>query len=655
MIRRTTVAVAASIVAHALVCSIGIEEAKRHDDAALTLSAPASSAIAALASVAERSVRIEGERRALLTSARAALAEGHLELGAFLLRANALDAAEQGLPFDQAETSALYADRVRALRGALAGADVVHAVPEVFGDLRYRGEPGGFMGSALVEGSGSCEQIAQLVAAAVFDAGAPDAIALRFYGKPTPDGIAHVAPIAVAGGDEHDLMSGRPAIRRGARISASDLVEVYARAHGLAPPLAGSGAGGASTKTGGTSAQRDDAEPGSNPPPAARPSLIAGFPPNDDRYPSALPLYAARAVKEPSDDSSPIDEEGDSNDRARDCAYTVRLATLNPPLIEVQTNPVEATGVALEPHRQPKTSQLERKASILRAAETLTTDPSSDAADRIMGWACLAALGGSAAVDFELAGERRFADAAIDKRRAGREEGSKALASIQWSSDEGERLRRRLSEDYGGRSWLVLALPGGDDVLLRLLERGKERDDWGRVGSLAALVLWPATEERALDLVEGLPIREQVDVMHEIFHAHDHMRPWATNVDLGDAPSRGASGASFRRVYRVFRGLAFRLWEGQRPISEVIDALFREAKAAGIGQAWEAALIDYCAKNALGLYSLRAAGMDVVRTLKEAVHRCGHPSLAVLDRQLTYIEAQSTLSARTLADAMRMP
>ncbi len=189
---------------------------------------------------------------------------------------------------------------------------------------------------------------------------------------------------------------------------------------------------------------------------------------------------------------------------------------------------------------------------------------------------------------------------------------------------------------------------------MRLLGRAEKSDDWGRVSSLAALVLWPATEDRALALVETLPMGDQVEVMHEIFHAHDHMRPWATNLDLGGAASEGSHGAAFRRVYRVFRGVAFRLWEGQRGIDEVIEGLFRESRAANIGPAWEAALIEYCSKNTLGLYSLRASGMSVVRALKEAVRRCGHPSLGLLSRQLDSIESQRELTAETLADAMRM-
>jgi hypothetical protein len=145
--------------------------------------------------------------------------------------------------------------------------------------------------------------------------------------------------------------------------------------------------------------------------------------------------------------------------------------------------------------------------------------------------------------------------------------------------------------------------------------------------------------------------------MHEVFHAHDHMRPWATNVELGAAPELLAAspgegaGATFRRVYGVFRGLAWRLWEGHRSVDEVLHALREEARRSGIDAAWEAALLEYCSRNALGLYSQRESGMAVAMAIKDAVAKNTHPSLATLSRQLDYIELQGRLDARTLADA----
>jgi hypothetical protein len=663
MSHRATATLLVSLLGHALVFSIGLSAAREEEAEARWPAMAPGPVIAAGAAVVERAARLDRARRALVDEARADLKNGKLALGRFLLRANRIDAEALGQEIDFDEAEARFEARLRALREALERDDVRHAVPAVFGDLRYVGQPGGFMGSALLEEAGSCEQVAELVVAAVFDAGRPGEIALRHYGRPMDDGVAHVTPVALRGADELDLMTGRPAIPGGMRVQASELVEIYARAHGLAPELtsaggsAGTGVGtgtragagaGAATGTGTAAAPERPERAG-----PSRPTLARGFPPNNDRYPGALPLYAARALREPTDDpEEPFDAET-AKDQALNCAYFLRMAMLSPPLVEVQTSLTgHASGVAMEPYRIPKPVRLEREAMLLSAAESLAESESSNDADRIMGWACVAALGESAAVDFTLAGERRFAEAAIEKHRRAREEGRKALASIRWSSEEGQRIAARLSQDFGGRTWILLALEGGDDVVFGLIQKA-HREDWGRVSSLAALALWPGSRSRALGLIETLPARDQVEVMHEIFHAHDHMRPWATNFDFGDEEP-GAPGAAFRKVYRVFRGAAWRLWEGHREVGEIFAALRSEASRAGISDAWEAALIEYCGRNALGLYSQRAKGMDLVRALKKAVEESGHPSLATLRRQIDHIESQGLLDARTLADAMRL-
>lgn len=106
------------------------------------------------------------------------------------------------------------------------------------------------------------------------------------------DGASHLTPIAIEGRVEHDLMSGRVASPGGMRIEVDELVEIYARAHGLADPLADTsqaiakGATGA-TKAGSTagaghasSAASDDEDDGA----PRRPTLAAGMPPNGNGY-----------------------------------------------------------------------------------------------------------------------------------------------------------------------------------------------------------------------------------------------------------------------------------------------------------------------------------------------------------------------------------
>ncbi len=639
MRRRGPALVIVSLLGHALFLGLGAPRARPPQPPPVLA---ATGVISAAVEAIGRSERASQARRALVEGARGDLAAGSLQLGRFLLEASRIDAEERGEELAVEEAQARYEERLGALREALRQESVIEAVPRVFGDLRYHGEPGGFMADALLEGGGSCEQVAQLVAAAVFDAGRSREIALRFYGAPMSDGVTHLAPIALRGAEEHDLMSGKPAIVRGSRVPAAELVEVYARAHGLAPPLAPRGGGDAPSVPSSNGASQEIPD---------RPTLAGGFPPNADAYPGRLPLYAARAVQDPAETALdiPPDEEAEVQ-RARDCDI-LRMAMLSPPELEVWPGLVDR-GFEVEPRHVPKPQRLEREAFLLGAAQRLIKSPASDLADKVMGHACLAALGDVAAVDFALAGEHRLAAKAMAARKTAREEGKKALASIGWSSEEGQRVARRLSKEFNGRAWILLALEGGDEAVFTLVRR-TEREDWAWVSELSALVLWPPTRGRALALVERLSLRRQVEVMHEIFHAHDHMRPWAPNFDFGAVPADARAGASFYRSYRVFRGLAWRLWEGQRDVAEILGALRRESAEAGLDPAWEAALLEYCTSNVLGLYVHRAAGMAVVKLLAEAVRRNDHASLLATRQLLADIERTNNFDAKTLADAAR--
>lgn len=610
-------------------------------------------AVTARFQAARRALELHEARATAVREARAALAAGRLQLGAFLLETGRIDAEEAGIELDGAVAGQRYAERLSALRAALAaGSDVAAAVPRVFGDLKYYGRPGGLMANALVDGGGSCEQVTQLVAAAVHDAGRSAEIGLRHYGGVMADGAAHITPVARTKDAELDLMTGLPASPGGGLIAPGDLVEVYARAHGLAPPLpdaeprsGGQGAGGGAGSPG----------PASDPEKSrSRPTLLAGFPKNSDKFPGSLPLYAARAFRDPSRDPAIVDDPESSELQARHCAYFVRIAMLSPPSVEVLTGG-EAGALGVEPRLVPLPLRLEREAVLLRAAETVASSPEADPVDRLMGWACLAVLGDTAAVDFALAREHALAGEAVQAGKRGRAQGKAALAAIPWSGDEGARAAKKLSAEYGGRTWILLALEGGDSVVFDLVSR-HGRNDWGRINAMGALVVWADTRERALGYVSTLPLADQVDVMHEVFHAHDHMRPWTSTFDLDGTPaSPGSAAQQFLNVYRVFRGLAWRLWEANRPVPETLAALEAEARAAGLDPSWEAALLQYFAHNALGLYSQRPRGKEIVPLLRDAVAKSPHASLDPLRRRLAYLEQQAELDARTVADAMRLP
>lgn len=641
MPRRGAILGFVSILGHALFLSIGAPRARpfvRTAEHGLTTALASASSAMVVAETAQ------AKRRALVDRARKDRARNQLVLGRFLVEANLIDAHERGDDFDRSEALAHYEERLAALRKALRESErLLDAVPMAFGDLRYYGQPGESMVNALFEGGGNCQQIAQLVTAAVWDIGLENEVALRFYGKPMPDGATHLAPIGIEEGVERDLMSGKPALLKGVKMRPSDLVDVYARAHALDPP--------AETKKakGGGGEGEEKAEEKAQPK-IEKTSFAAGLPENDDAFPGSLPLYSSQAIRAENDPNAPavaMDREA-LYEEARNCAYSVRMAALSPPTVEI-----EQKGLAMETTRTPNQQRLERHADLLRGAENLIQDEHTDLADKLMSYACLVALGDIAAVDFALANELRLSKTALEARSRGREAGNKALATIDWKSEEGTKVLRRLSADYAGRSWLLLFLEGGGDVVLDLNARARA-EDWGRISYMAALVLFPETRARALSGMQLWSIRDQVDVMHEIFHAHDHLRPWATNYELETPANRDPSADAFLKAYPVFRALAFRLWEAQRNTQESLDAFAEDAGRAKLPVEWEAAMLDYFARNTLGLYAQRPAGFAVVAALVQAARKNTHPSLDPLRRQLRYIEVEGRLDARTLADAFRL-
>src|SRR5262249_6848556 len=141
------------------------------------------------------------------------------------------------------------------------------------------------------------------------------------------------------------------------------------------------------------------------------------------------------------------------------------------------------------------------------------------------------ALGERAAIDFTLAGERAVAAEAERKARRAAELGRAAAASA--NAGRGSPLAKHLAEKYAGATWLLLVLDGGDRLVTDLV-RYADAGDWGQINALAGLVVAPHTRSAAYAILRQMPRRDQVDVMHEVFHAHDHMRPWASSFDLDD-------------------------------------------------------------------------------------------------------------------------
>lgn len=600
--------------------------------------APARVGLGAPAQAAARQAVTAAERVALIDEARVDRARGALAVGEFLLQANALDARDEGRAFDRDRARALYQARLQALRERLDDEGVRQAVPAVFGDLHYYGRPGGRMGDALLEGGGACEPLSQLLAASLHDLGRGASTRLRFYGG-SSDGVTHLAPITVEGGQELDLLTGGPAQVAGIAFPAEDLVEVYARAHGLAPLLAErEGAGSAAPGVGGTAIEAAA-------PLAEASTLSAGYPPNHDRFPGMIPLYQSHAVHAPDDGGPALTPE--PGDQALECAFFVRMAVLDPPHLRMGEWPGArgAEGAAIELRRVPSQLQLDRTLGLIRAVEQtiggLGPEPKradaaptvNERADRLMGLACLSALYDRAAVDFTFAREREMALVSATKKGEADALGAALLAGMDWSSPEGSALLTRLAGQYSGRNWLLLVLPGGEVPVLRLVS-GAAKQDWGRINALAALIVAPATRAQAITLLEARPRSEQVEVMHEVFHAHDHLRPWASNYTLDGEGEAPWSRREFARAYRVFRGMAWGLWEGAQPMEAVLGQLVAEVARARLGREWESAFLEYYARNALNLRMNRPDARPFSRALARFLRERGQTDLEVYQSRL---------------------
>jgi hypothetical protein len=235
-----------------------------------------------------------------------------------------------------------------------------------------------------------------------------------------------------------------------------------------------------------------------------------------------------------------------------------------------------------------------------------------------VGFACLATLYERAGLDLALASQTQLARVAVEKQRRARDEGGEILGRIDWKGPEGARALTRLADEFPGRSWVLLFLPHGEEALFRLVD-SLDKQRWQRVRELTALVVAPASRDRALAMVEELPRKLQVDLMHEIFHAQDHLRPWASNYALD-------ADVSTARAYRVFRGVALGLWEGVMPAGEVLSNLAAGVQREGLDHQWEEILVDYYVHNALNLHRRRRDQATFTGEITRWLSEHGYPT-----------------------------
>jgi hypothetical protein len=584
---------------------------------------------------AVRPARAQVERERLVREAREQRARGELRLGAFLLAANGIDAAEENVPFDLPGAQRAFASRVTALQGALAGGSVTEAVARVFADLKYTGIPGGRMGDALLATAGSCEPTSQIVAAALHDAGLGDKAALRYYGGAIA-GVTHLAAVVDENGTERDLTAGEPSRTGGTRFVAGDLIEVYARAHDLAPREA---------------APAREAAVESKPlfdVPATK-TLAAGFPANQDKFDSPLPLFGTRAVAPPAelgenggeDDGGRISDGGD----ATACVMHLPVALLDPPAALGTTRSGGAYRVDLV--RQPTEADLERVASTIVHVESWRSRSGLDPVESLIVDACLAGLYDRAALELSLAGRADVAQRAMTEASSIRDRARPAVASaLEQRGADAAKLRRSLLLSSHGRAWVLLFLDGTAPLLEGVAD--DVAGTFSEVLLVSGLVVSPETRAAALARAGRMPLRRRIDVMHEIFHAHDSSRPWASNYVLEAPDGASEEARAFVRGYEIFRPVAFRLWEAPAPPDEVVASMAESFAARSIDKETARGIAGYYVRNFVGLHRIRQSGREQVGLLDGALLRAGLPGVAeVEDLALTPSELEALGIAMT--------
>ena len=506
---------------------------------------------------------VSAARAALVERARAARRSDRLELGRFLIHAATLDAFERGIPTEPRRAERAYEQRAARLAYELAtgrGNGIVPLVSAVFGDLDYHGT-GGSISDVLLTGGGSCEGLTHLLAAALHDSELSRYAYVRTWGGGP---VGHLAPVYRVGGEGTDLLSGSTPIG-GVELRADELVEVYARHHGLAPALDGPSSAGVGTSV-------------------ERPTLARGYPPNADAYGGSVPLFAERAiasVRVERGDEVPVEDRariaaasldrvvGLSDDAQRDlstCGVRSIVARpsrfhawLDPAPIELEAEPIE---LDVEP-----ALPLSTISALLRDAARLERRPPAAGVRGVAEAACLHETYRIAARHLAFARRPQLSLEASRRARASRELAEQRTAEIAWTDELREELFGLVYADS------IAAIPAVADRLLEgaaltKLEAALPFESrWSDV--VVALLDEPHAQARALTLVEAAPIRTRMSLAAVIAALHA-------------APSGSVQLPPESNVARAARALAHL---ARQPPRDLDDAL-RSAAEHGMPPSW---------------------------------------------------------------------
>lgn len=636
---RIAVAVALSVIVHGVFGAV----TDRGDPRPLQVGRRGVQVAASANAAGARRGAADAMRRAWYARAMADAGAGRLSLGSTLLHANAIDAYAEGTPFDLEAARRAYDARRARFREARQENDARRSAFATFDDLSYAGTPGGRMGDLLLQARGACEPLSHLVVAVLFDEGV-HGVSFRYYGG-SVGGITHLAPILRQDQDEVDLMSGDLALPGGATFAPREIIEVYARAHGIveAPPR--------------RAREEDGGVFGSV---AATRTLDRGYPPDDTRFEGAFPLFAEQAMRAPRPLSSRrADANGQRyhdnaslNDDFPHCTSLLRFASLDDVAIPLAT-PSGTASISFE--IAPRPEALERIAGFAHALEVYRDD--EDRIVRIAALACLAGVYQRAARDFGLAGKDEIAARAAREARRAQEEGSASLTASTSVPGGRAALLARFDDEAPGESWSLLFLPGGAGVFEDGLPKRPDaipvpyEASSSRILLGAALIVAPDTRAATIRSMRTLSADDQVEVMHEIFGAHDARRPWSSSYEV-TAPE-GLEDDPFVRANAIFHRLAWALWDAERPPLETLAALKRDLDATPQAAPLGTALFSYLIKNALTYAVIkrrdRAVVGDILRWIRENRIQGIERSVAVLEA----MAAAPRFDLASLADAQR--
>lgn len=510
--------------------------------------------------------QLDEARRELVRRALADREGGRLALGRFVLDADALDAEEARVGLDSSEARRRYEARCLTYREAAQGGTVLDAVETAFGDIAYSIAVTR-LSDLLLAGVGACGPSAQLLASCLYDSGHRDGLALRYWGGLGATGTAHVTATWSDGRRTLDLTEGGPVQRGGASMPADQLVEAYARAHGLLPPLEGPVA-------------RDDATPDAD----VTASERFAYPPNSDVFESgSVPLFAEarrRTSPRPASSSAPttnvrpqgalsagspgsptdLDDElwqdfswpllyagGDADDEVR-CPLDPRaLAASTATLLR----DADSTRVELVPVLGPRS--LGYAASVLDWYERRA--PRQTGVERLVLEACLVLGYRWAGVRFAAAGyvavsRESFLRAERHLRRA------KSEHEVVLGSTPGDLPQALLEEpDH----WVLIAFEDGANTLLEIelaIAHGGDdtsltRPHWSRDRRTRALLSSASTAARLFERAASYPFEERIHLIGILATAQ--LSGLDSELELPESGFIPASLAAYDRLLAVMR------------------------------------------------------------------------------------------------------